>query len=255
MSGWVKIHRSMWEKGWSNKPDYVSLWIHILHQATHTNREYFWNGKTIILSPGQFVTGRLKMAANTGIHESKVERILKCFENEQQIEQRKTSTSRLITILNWKVYQQDEQPFEQQMNNKRTTSEQPVNTKQELKELKNNNIHTRASKFVDYVNDFFGGRKFQLNKTVIQKFNARIVSGQYDTETLLRVVQNVKNSEYHKRTDYRYATPEFFLREETIEKYKHVTIERTLIDPDLDPEQIKFNIPQTEDIRDAYYGT
>lgn len=133
MAGWVKIHRTILEKGWSNKPDFVALWVFILLQASHEKREYFWNGKNIILNPGQFISGRLKIAANTGIQESKVERILKCFESEQQIEQLKTASSRLITIVNWKEYQESEQPFEQRVNNKRTTSEQPVNTKQELK--------------------------------------------------------------------------------------------------------------------------
>ena len=135
-SGWIKIYRSMAEKGWANKPDYVALWLHLLLLANHREKEQFWNGRTIVLQPGQFVTGRKSLSEKSGIHESKVERILNCFESEQQIEQRKTSTSRLISIRNWLDYQLSEQPFKQRMNNGRTTSEQRVNTKQEYKEYK-----------------------------------------------------------------------------------------------------------------------
>lgn len=134
--GWIKVHRKIWEKGWASKPEYISVWLYILTESTHKKIERMWNGKTIILSPGQFITGRLKIAENTGVHQSKVERILKTFEIEQQIEQRKTSTSRLISVTNWDRFQKDEQRFEQRVNNEWTTSEQRVNTIQEGKERK-----------------------------------------------------------------------------------------------------------------------
>jgi hypothetical protein len=136
-TGWIKVYRSIWDKGWSKKPEFVAVWLYLLKEATHEKREVFWNGSTVFIDEGQFITGRLKIAENTGVHESSVERILKTFEIEQQIEQRKTSTSRLISICNWHKYQESEQRFEQPLNNERTTAEQPLNTKQEYKELKN----------------------------------------------------------------------------------------------------------------------
>ena len=136
MEGWIKIKRSLSYKGWSKKPDYVALWVHLLLMANHADSEYFWNGKTITLKAGQLITGRKNLASVSGISESKVERILKCFESEQQIEQLKTSTSRLISIRNWMKHQQSEQRSEQRVNNEWTTSEQRVDTKEEEKELK-----------------------------------------------------------------------------------------------------------------------
>ena len=135
--GWIKVKRSLSEKGWSKNPDYVALWVHLLLMANHADSEYFWNGKTITLKAGQLITGRKNLASVSGISESKVERILKCFESEQQIEQLKTSTSRLISICNWMKHQQSEQRSEQRVNNGRTTSEQPVDTKEKEKELNN----------------------------------------------------------------------------------------------------------------------
>lgn len=135
-TGWIKVYRSIWDKGWSKKPEFVAVWLYLLKEATYERREIFWNGKSIFIEEGQFITGRSKIAENTGVHESSVERILKTFEIEQQIEQRKTSTSRLISILNWNKYQEPEQCFEQPLNNERTTAEQRLNTKQEYKELK-----------------------------------------------------------------------------------------------------------------------
>lgn len=130
--GWVKLHRSVMNKAWYKKPEYCHLWNHLILKATHKPFETWFEGKPIKLNPGQFITGRKKLAEETGIHESSIERILTYFEKiEQQIEQRKTSTSRCISIVNYSTYQHSEQQFEQPLNNGRTTAEQPLNTIQE----------------------------------------------------------------------------------------------------------------------------
>ena len=163
-TGWVKIYRSTFEKGWARKPEYIALWIWLIQLATHQEREYFWNGNTIILKSGQFITGRKFLSEKTGINESKVERILKCFESEQQIEQRKTSTSRLISILNYQKYQDIEQPFEQRVNNERTTSEQRVNTKQELNNERTKELKKKREKQVFQAPTIFDVESFFIEK-------------------------------------------------------------------------------------------
>ena len=119
MIGWIKVHRKLREKGWYKNSNKVHLWIELLLRASYSEREFMFNGENIMLAPGQLITGRKDLAESTGIHESSVERILTFFEkNEQQIEQQKTSRSRLITILYWEDYQEGEQQSEQPVNNK-----------------------------------------------------------------------------------------------------------------------------------------
>lgn len=139
ITGWIRAYRSIENKGWYQKSEYVHLWIHLLLKANHKGKEYFMNGETVKIDRGQLVTGRKKLSAETGISESKVQRILKCFENEQQIEQQTNSRNRIITIVSYGKYQDVEQPIEQQVNNKRTASEQPVNTNNNVNNLKNDN--------------------------------------------------------------------------------------------------------------------
>jgi hypothetical protein len=138
MIGWIKLHRKLIEKSFYRKDsEKVHLWIHLLISANRETREEMLGGKPYICNPGQFTTGRKQLAMETGISESKIERIMTYFEKiEQQIEQQKTSTNRLISILNWSEYQQTEQQIEQQVNNDRTTSEQRVNTPKEVKKIK-----------------------------------------------------------------------------------------------------------------------
>ena len=126
--GWIKLLRSIMEKGWYHDSEFVHLWIHLLLTANHTETEFYFNGKILKLKPGQLITGRKQLSVNTGIDESKIERILKCFQNDHQIEQQTTNKNRIITIVSWNDYQKSEQQSEQQMNNKRTTDEQQMNT-------------------------------------------------------------------------------------------------------------------------------
>lgn len=120
MKGWISIHRKITEKGWWNKSDYVHLWVHLLLSANHKEKEFLWNGETIKVKRGQLITGRKTLSKETGIQESKIERILKVFKTEQQIEQQTNNKYRLITILNYSSYQK--------RTAERTTNEQQMNT-------------------------------------------------------------------------------------------------------------------------------
>lgn len=132
--GWIKLHRQMLDNPVVFKDaDYLAVWIYLLLTATHKQRPAMYGGQKIMLKPGQLVTGRKKISERTGVNESKIFRILKLFESEQQIEQRKNRYGTLISILAWDEYQASEQ----QVNNKCTTSEQQVNTKQECKNERN----------------------------------------------------------------------------------------------------------------------
>jgi hypothetical protein len=136
MSGWIKLYRQVKDKPYYKDSEFIHLWIHLLLCANHSEAEYL-NGYDIVkLKKGQFITGRKKLSFETGISESKIERILKVFESEQQIEQQTNSRNRLISIVSWDKYQQ----IEQQMNSKWTASGQQVNTNNNDKNNKEQQI-------------------------------------------------------------------------------------------------------------------
>ena len=135
--GWIKLHRKILSNPIAIKDsDHFSIWCYLLLNATHTPYPTIFEGKKIILQAGQLITGRKSISSFWNISESKVQRILKRLENEQQIEQQTTPRNRLITVLNWDIYQDSERQSEQQVNNKRTTSEQQVNTNNNTKNVR-----------------------------------------------------------------------------------------------------------------------
>ena len=136
--GYVKIYRAMLENPIVTKDvETWAVWLYILLSATHKPKDVLFGGKRITLKPGQLLTGRNKIAEKFNISSSKVQRILKTLESEQQIEQQMGAKNRVITVKNWCKYQLTEQVSEQQVNSKWTASEQQVNTYKNKKKYKN----------------------------------------------------------------------------------------------------------------------
>lgn len=137
MDGWIKIHRKIFESpAIAKDPEALAVWIYLIVNAAYKPYYAYFNGEKILINQGELITGRKKIAENTGVSESKIFRILKRFKSEQQIEQRPTPNGSLISIKNWTYYQKSEQQNEQRMNNERTTNEQRMNTIKEIKEYK-----------------------------------------------------------------------------------------------------------------------
>lgn len=144
MTGWIKIHRKIINKGYYQNSQYVHLWVHLLLKANHEEKEWLFKGKLHKAERGQMLTSRITLSKETGIPQTTIERILKTFENEHQIGQQINTKNRLITILNYEQYQK----ADTKMDNKRTTSGQQADTNKNYKELKNDKeiiLHTEQS--------------------------------------------------------------------------------------------------------------
>jgi len=215
MIGWVKVHRKLSEKVFYRKDsEKVHLWIHLLICANRDEREELLGGKPIKCNSGQFTTGRKQLSEATGINESKIERILTYFEKiEQQIEQQKTSTNRLISILNWSEYQQTEQQTEQQVNNDRTTSEHTTRSKEVKEEEKKVIIEKIKKDFYQSLTPFLK----EFGKEVLREFyeywsepNKSKTKIKFQLEktwdTRLRLLRWVSNDFGKKKTEQAAAT-------------------------------------------------
>ena len=129
-NGWIKLHRQTLDNPVVMKsPDHLAVWMWLLLSATHSNRDCDFDGKRITLKAGQLTTGRKYISKELKINESKIQRILKTFEIEQQIKQQTSPRCRLISIVKWSDYQISEQQSEQQVNNKRTLNNKDKNNK------------------------------------------------------------------------------------------------------------------------------
>jgi hypothetical protein len=136
MNGWIKLHRRIWENPRAKDPEWVAIWVYLLCHANHATTKAVFGGKVIEVKPGELITGRKAISKETGVNEFKVFRVLKCLKSEQQIAQRTSNASSLISIVKWAEYQETAQPNAQPVHSHCTTDAQPVHTPREWEECK-----------------------------------------------------------------------------------------------------------------------
>lgn len=167
--GWIKLHRKILDNPLVMKDaEHLAVWVFLLLHASHKEYNVIFDGKRTTLRPGQLITGRKSIASELGMNESKVRRILESFENDQQIDQQKTNKNRLISLLNWESYQIFDQQNDQQVTNKRPTSDQQVTTNKNIKNNKNErNIYKDSPELNSAIESFIDYRK--SNKPMSKK--------------------------------------------------------------------------------------
>lgn len=137
MCGWIRLHRKLMDSPVYHDSVLLHVWIHCLMSATHKPITTLLGRKSIDLAPGQFVSGRKRMAYETGLSEKQVRcalvsltvlKMLTCTTSQGQ-------DGTVITICNWGTYQ-DSEISEGQVGAKKGPSEGQVRaTIQEYKEV------------------------------------------------------------------------------------------------------------------------
>ncbi|MBB6452011.1 DnaD/phage-associated family protein [Salirhabdus euzebyi] len=131
MHGWVKLHRELMEKAiWlESTPEQKTILITLLMMANHKEKEWEWKGERFKAEPGQFVTSLEKIAQKSGrgISVQNVRTAIKRFEKYDFLTNKSTNKNRLITIVNWCIYQEQEEEPNKQTNKQLTSSQQATN--------------------------------------------------------------------------------------------------------------------------------
>jgi len=121
--GWICLHRRLLDHPRFRDAEWLSIWTYLLLSATHRDYATLFDGKRVVLKPGQLITGRHSIAEKTGVNASKVFRVLERLKSEQQISQQAGAKNSIITIMNWHKYQHTEQENEQPASSNRAAAE------------------------------------------------------------------------------------------------------------------------------------
>ena len=148
--GWISVYRKIRHSFvWTNS-DQLKLWLLCLMKASHSGNKFLFNGKEIVVSSGQFVTGRdaLAFEFNEGVTRDHqivgrtLWRWLKTFESEQMLSISSTPKYSVITVNNWDAYQGDDQ----QVSINRPTTVQHLSTINNANNANNANKKNSAKK-------------------------------------------------------------------------------------------------------------
>lgn len=109
LEGWIKLHRELLEKPiWEGStPEQKVILITLLTMANHKEKEWEFKGEKYKALPGQFVTSleSIVKKAGNGISIKNVRTALNRFEKFGFLANQSTNKNRLITIVNWELYQ------------------------------------------------------------------------------------------------------------------------------------------------------
>lgn len=101
LSGWIKIHRSILDWEWWDKPEMVVLFLYMLSSANV--EETIWHGK--VIKKGQFVTSLSSIERdNPKLTRKIIRTCLKRFQESGEISIESTNSHSVITICKYEEY-------------------------------------------------------------------------------------------------------------------------------------------------------
>lgn len=176
MQGWISLYRELLEKPiWlQSTPEQRTVLIVLLLMANHKENEWEWRGKRFKAKPGQFVTSLNKILSKCGkgITMSKLRTALVRFEKYNFLTNESSNQNRLITIVNWEIYQSNKVRSNKQINKQLTNNQQTIN-----RQLTTNNNVNNVNKIEEeeYIirqfceNEYYSGLEKLLEKKGVSK--------------------------------------------------------------------------------------
>lgn len=185
-NGWIKVFRSLKQWEWYNDSAVFHLFIHLLLSANH--QDGYWRGTFVKKS--QLITGRKALSLETGISERTIRTSLKKLESTGELTIKTTNKYSIITICNYRKYQERESTIDQQ-NVQQIANKRPANDhKQEDKEVKD---YIVEQKTLDCVKEIIGYLNVKANKNYKPETSAN------------KKVINARLSEGHTMDDFKAA--------------------------------------------------
>jgi hypothetical protein len=172
MQGWIMLHRCLMQKPiWleSTSEQKVVL-ITLLMMANHQGKEWEWKGEKYKADPGQFVTSleSITQKCGKGVSIQNVRTALKRFEKYDFLTSESTNKNRLITIVNWGLYQETKDETNKQTNKQLTSNQQATNKQLTTNNNDNNdNNEKKVIKKIKYA-DFVSMLETEYQKLVEQ---------------------------------------------------------------------------------------
>lgn len=209
--GWIKLYRSLLESTIFENPRLLKFWIWILCKASHKNLNQRVGIKEIKVLRGQFIFGRIEAAKELNFPETTIYRYLKLLESERMIAVKTNNKFSLITVINWSLYQDGEEKLEQHMNSQGTSSENLMDTNNNVENGKNLKEIKYLFPFIEIIG--YLNEKAGTNFKATTKSTQRDITARFNEGFKLEDFQKVINKKVMEWKDSEYAK---YLRPETL---------------------------------------
>lgn len=203
MDGWIKLHRkvmksSMYRQLNSKQRDVMFA---VLLLANHESNTWEFRGEVYSVKPGQFITSldSLKENCASDVSTQNIRTALLKLEKHGFLTNESTKKNRLITVVNWGLYQSCEDTTNKEINRQPTNNQQTANkqltTNKNDKELKNDKKDKKVIKniYAEHVS---------MSESEYQKLIDE--HGEERTKRMIDILDNYKGANGKKyKSDYR----------------------------------------------------
>lgn len=179
IEGWLKLYRELIKKPiWKlSTPEQKSILVTLLCMVNHEEKEWEWQGKKYVCQPGQVITSLDKIVkeAGKGISIQNVRTSLVRFEKLGFLTNQSTRESRLVTILNWELYQSQDISLTKKLTDGSQRGNKGVTTNKNDKNDKNDKEVYNKSPLEIALDDFKEFRK-KIKKPLTSKAEQLLLS-------------------------------------------------------------------------------
>ena len=181
-SGWICLWRDLIDKPiWTcSTNEQKVILITLLCMVNHEPNEWEWQGEKYMVQAGQMITSVkniVKKCKSKEITTQKVRTALERFEKYEFLTIKSTKKNSLITIVNWRKYQ-DKKVDDNKGNNKQITNSQQTDNKQITTNNNdnkyNNDNKAKHSKAIDYINTIEPKKEPEALEKLLAKVEAKL---------------------------------------------------------------------------------
>lgn len=143
---WIKLHRKLLKWEWYSDINVTRLFIHLLLTANWKDGRF----QGIEIPKGSLITGRKKLAKETGLSEQQIRTALTKLKSTNEITIKTTSKYSIISIQNYDVYQETDQQINQQATKYQPSSNHNhryIDIQNNIDILKKEKINKKEKKF------------------------------------------------------------------------------------------------------------
>lgn len=213
--GYVKLWRVSLEKPIFQNAGLWQFATWCLMKATHKKRSQMVGYQVVDIEPGQFVYGRDSAASQLRSTPRKMRTCINRLTKIGFLTIKTTNKFSIITIVNWGLYQPEENITTNKLTNKRPTNDQQTTTNKNVKNVKNKE---HIAEIVSYLNQKTGKHFKPTTEPTQKSINARMSNG-YTVEDFKRVIDNKVSDWLNNPKMEKFLAPETLFRPSKFEKY------------------------------------
>lgn len=196
--GYVKTWRKVLDGGMLGEHKLWAFWSWCLLKATHKKAKQMVGFQEVILEPGQFVFGRKKAAKELKMSERNIRTCLSTLKTYRNLTIKATTKYTIVTVVNWALYQVEDNKTTSKVTNNRPASDQQVTTNKNIKTKKHKK---RTKELSDSFDIFWKAYPRKKNKGQAEITWEKIKPNKELQKKILSAIEKQKNAKMIVRGD------------------------------------------------------